>query len=172
MIILLLVSLGCPFWAPYTVLHSQKKAVRELVSEHLREGIQDSELVLLTFSVSETKTKLRWEHEREFEYRGQMYDLVEMTTKGDSVSYLCYWDKEETRLNHKLEQLITWVLGTASEEGNSGNGLLLMKPLFYQAITPWTLCSPAWYELYTGYRFMTRSTRPVALAPLPLPPER
>lgn len=69
-------------------------------------GINPEELVLLKFSKEETQTKLRWEHSKEFEYDGQMYDIVSKEVKGDSIFYRCWWDHEETKLNKKLQILV------------------------------------------------------------------
>lgn len=64
-------------------------------------------LVELTFSVEETRTKLRWEHEREFEYKGQMYDIVEIKSAANgTITYTCWPDDEETKLNKKLGLLV------------------------------------------------------------------
>lgn len=69
-------------------------------------GMDEEELVLLKFSKEETKTKLRWEHSKEFEYEGEMYDIVSKEIKGDSIYYRCWWDHKETALNNKLQKLV------------------------------------------------------------------
>lgn len=69
------------------------------------DGLAKEELVLLKFSKEETETKLRWEHSKEFEYDGQMYDIVSKEIKVDSIFYRCWWDNEETLLNKKLKEL-------------------------------------------------------------------
>lgn len=71
------------------------------------EGMDKSELVLLKFTKKETRTKLRWEHSREFEYNHRMYDIVEKKTVGDTVYYWCWYDHMETMLNFKLEELVS-----------------------------------------------------------------
>lgn len=68
--------------------------------------INPDALVLLKFSKKEIPTKLRWEHSKEFEYDGQMYDIVDVKVKGDSIFYRCWWDHEETALNKKLKKLV------------------------------------------------------------------
>ena len=69
-------------------------------------GLDPSELVLLKFSKKEAKTTLDWEHPTEFEFRGQMFDVVETAEKGDSVFYRCWPDGAETELNQKLAQTV------------------------------------------------------------------
>lgn len=66
----------------------------------------EQELVWLKFSAEEARSELEWEHDREFEYRGQMYDVVRSEVKGDTTFYLCWPDAAETALNRQLEQLV------------------------------------------------------------------
>ena len=75
------------------------------------EGMDQSELVLLKFTHEESQTKLRWVHSREFEYDGEMYDIVEKEESGDTISYWCWWDYEETQLNRKLRDLVADAMG-------------------------------------------------------------
>lgn len=86
-------------------LQHQKHIVKKQVKNQMMEGIDKEELVLLKFSKEEKKTKLKWEHSKEFEYKGQMYDIVEKTVKQDSVYYWCWLDYKETKLNKKLKKL-------------------------------------------------------------------
>lgn len=170
-IILLLFSLGVPFWGTYTILQSQKKEVKEEVTEQLRKGIDTNELVLLKFAVSDSKKQLHWEHDWEFEYNGQMYDLIETTVKGDSIWYKCLWDKEETRLNKQLEKLMTWVVGSTAEAGGSDEQFIFLKPLYYQELTHWQARLAYWCVTRATYYFTSLPLVRVALTPPLLPPE-
>ena len=67
-----------PFYGTYFYLSLQQKAIQETVKRKLKEGIPANELVKLTFSTSEIDKVLRWEHDKEFEYQGQMYDIIEV----------------------------------------------------------------------------------------------
>lgn len=69
-------------------------------------GIDKSELELLKFSKAEIEQKLLWKHNREFQYQGEFYDVVQKETRGDSVFYWCWWDQEETELEKKLQKLV------------------------------------------------------------------
>ena len=84
-------------------------------------GLDPAELVLFKFTRLEAQTKLRWEHSKEFEYRGQMYDVVSSETKGDSIFYRCWWDHKETQLNKKLNILVAKAL---DQDQNNGEALL------------------------------------------------
>lgn len=102
-----LVTFVAPFWGMYFYLSIQQKYIKEGVKNKIEEGIPENELVKLTFSTSEIDKVLRWEHDKEFEYNGQMYDVVEVTDVGDSLQYLCWWDKAETATKQNMQNLIS-----------------------------------------------------------------
>lgn len=79
--------------------------MKRSVGEKIEEGLEPKELVTLQFSEAELK-QLKWEHEREFEYKGQMYDVVERKMKGDTTLFVCWWDHEETRLKEEMRKLL------------------------------------------------------------------
>jgi hypothetical protein len=94
-----------PLVGGFLSLYGQKMAVKRQVARHIVRPSADDGIVLLTFTQEETRTLLRWEHPREFEYDGQMYDIIETTERGDKVTYRCWWDRAETRLNERLRAL-------------------------------------------------------------------
>ena len=101
----------------------QKHVVKETVEAQLREGVEASELVVLAFAKSEVG-QLEWEHEREFEYKGQMYDLVKTEQRNDSLFYTCYWDHAETELHHKLDRWFADYLQKSSPHNQQTERLL------------------------------------------------
>lgn len=92
-------------FVPYSWLQYQKKLVKKQVKRHIMAGLDRQDLVLLKFTEAEAQAKLRWEHAREFEYEGQMFDVVEREIRGDTLFYWCWWDSEETMLNKELSAL-------------------------------------------------------------------
>ena len=108
---ILLISLLLPGWLVYAFFLYQKQQVKETVKEQLLGGIHSSALVELRFSRSEASALLDWEDEREFEYRGRMYDVLATTIQGDSISYQCWPDDAESELNRRLDRLVGQGLG-------------------------------------------------------------
>jgi hypothetical protein len=102
----LLFILIAPVATIYLYIQIEKSAIRREIKGKMIASINEEELVLLKFTKEETKIKLRWEHSKEFEYNGQMYDIVSSETKGDSIFYRCWWDYEETELNKKLKKMV------------------------------------------------------------------
>ncbi len=102
----MLFVLFAPVATIYSYLQYEKSAVRREIKGKMIAGMDREELVLLKFTKEETETKLRWEHSKEFEYNGQMYDIVSKEIKGDSIFFHCWWDYVETDLNKKLQKLV------------------------------------------------------------------
>ena len=119
-------------------LQHQKHIVKKQVKNQMMEGIDKEELVLLKFSKEEKKTKLKWEHSKEFEYKGQMYDIVEKTVKQDSVYYWCWLDYQETKLNKKLDKLVNNVFHDNPKKQEKNQQLFTyLKSLYFSKPFVW-----------------------------------
>ncbi len=110
-----------PFTGVFIWLQYEQWEIQKEVEERIDSGIEAKELVTLKFDKEEL-SELRWEHDREFEFRGQMYDVIEKKKEGSLTVFVCWWDHEETRLkeearkllaNHKSEQ--PWQNNTQSQ---------------------------------------------------------
>jgi hypothetical protein len=109
--ILLLIFLFAPALIMYFGLQYQKSQVRHEIKWRMIKGIDKDELVLLKFTEEDSQKKLLWKHSKEFEYKGQMYDIIETKIIGDTIYYWCWWDHEETNLNKQLTELVANSLG-------------------------------------------------------------
>ena len=96
-----------PFWGTYTFLKYKKSKVRKEIKKQIIAGIDRNKLTVLKFTKEEAATELWWKHSKEFEYKGEMYDVVKSQEKGDSIQYWCWPDKKETLLNKQLKSLVT-----------------------------------------------------------------
>ena len=130
--------LFAPVATIYSYLQYEKSAVRREIKGKMIAGIDLEELVLLKFTKDEANTKLRWEHSKEFEYNGQLYDVVSKEIKGDTIFYNCWWDYEETKLNKKLQKLVA---NAMDESGNNCDAHLnlhhYLSSFFYTAMLDW-----------------------------------
>ncbi|MBK9726698.1 MAG: hypothetical protein IPO86_01125 [Saprospiraceae bacterium] len=109
--ILLFFILVVPVVTTFVALHLQKKQVKREVKRKMIAAIDKAELVLLKFTDREKQAQLKWEHEKEFEYKDEMFDIVESEFKGDTSYYWCWWDHEETKLNRQLNELVSSAMG-------------------------------------------------------------
>jgi len=89
-----------------TWLQYQKYLTRAEVKTRLLKGMERKDLLLLGLTHEESQNVLTWEDEKEFEYRGHMYDVVETQFTSDSVYFWCWSDDDETDLNEKIAGLI------------------------------------------------------------------
>jgi hypothetical protein len=128
--ILLLLSLIAPVVTGLTVLHFQRKAVRKQVKNRILEGIPNSEFTLI--KISPESKNIRWKHSKEFEFKGEMYDVVRTEKHGDTTYYYCWWDNQETLLNQKLNENISMELGQNATNKSTKNKLIsFYKSLYF-----------------------------------------
>lgn len=106
MSIFFMLVLIAPLVTTHLRLSHQRHIVRKEIKRKIIKGIDKDKLVKLSFTADDAKTKLKWEHSREFEYNGEMYDVVEKSVNGDTTHYWCWWDNEETQLNRQLAGLV------------------------------------------------------------------
>jgi len=131
--ILLLFCFIVPLAVTIVILHLQKMQVKKEMKWEMIAGLDKEELVLLKFTKEETQKELRWEHTKEFECKGQMYDLVEKSIQGDTVFYWCWVDDKETKLNEELEKLVAFALGNNQQRKNNQEQLIdFYKSLYWQ----------------------------------------
>jgi hypothetical protein len=89
--------------------------VRKEVKHMMVKGVDKEDLVTFTFSKSQVENELRWKHSKEFEYQGNMYDIVTFEKIGGNYVYMCWLDKKDTKLNRQLSKLFS--LKWNSEKG-------------------------------------------------------
>jgi hypothetical protein len=109
----------------------KKEAIRQI-----RKAIPEEDQMLWTFSLADAQTKLSWEHSREFEYKGEMYDVIRSETRGDSVSYWCYWDRKETKLKRELNVLVANMLGPGAQNRNQEKQIQEFFRTLFSPTTP------------------------------------
>lgn len=93
-------------------LSQQKNAIRKSIKHKIIAGIDKTELVLIKFSNKEISKKLEWEHSKEFEYNGNMYDVVEKLAGKDSTHFWVWPDAEEDKLNKHLKAIVKIAIGS------------------------------------------------------------
>lgn len=114
------------------MLKNQQKQVKREVKWKMIEGVDRSELVLFKFTEEDKKLQLNWKHSKEFEYKGEMYDIAESEFHGDTTYYWCWWDYEETALNKQLDQLFSFALGNSpTHKQNQEKIIQIFKSLYF-----------------------------------------
>ncbi len=128
-------SFVLPLAVPYTVLHFQKKAVKKKVKWMMIAGLEEQQLVHLDFTKEEA-AQLDWKHRGEFAFEGEMYDIVRSIDRGDSVTYICWHDHEETALSKDLDRLLANYFNHAPESNQTkARTALFLKTLIQTEVT-------------------------------------
>ncbi len=125
---LFILVLSLPFWLMPNFLRIKKEQVRRSVKKELKSALSDKDYIILRFSKSQTQTLLRWEHAKEFEYNGFMYDIVSQETRNDSVFYKVWKDHEETKVNRQLKNILA-ALYSQPDFSNQNQLLLFFKTI-------------------------------------------
>lgn len=85
----------------------ERYQIRKKVKRKIAHQLDELELTKLTFDLtSKEYQSLEWEHEHEFKYKNEMYDVVKKTVQNNRIDLYCIEDNEENILNKKLENLI------------------------------------------------------------------
>lgn len=130
--ILLILCFAAPAVTHYFFLNYQKEKVREDVKWKIIAGIDKEELVLLKFSKSDINNQLIWMDSTEFVFEGKYYDIVEINSKEDSISFSCWQDNEETAYAHQMNELVLQAMekNSANQE-NQKNLQSFYKSLYF-----------------------------------------
>lgn len=135
---MLFLILLAPGFASFGWLHFQKMRIKNEVKSRIIQQIDDSLLVKMTFSVEEAETKLKWKHSKEFEYNHQMYDIVKVHIDNGLVTYWCWKDHKETRINRQIEALVKNAFGNDQQKKEKQNQYITyLKALYCQKIAGW-----------------------------------
>lgn len=121
--LLFMCLLSIPFLSVFGWLSLEKHKVRREVKHKIMEHVSNDELISFSFKLEDTTQLLRWEHSGEFEYQGEMYDVIRRAYHGDSITYFLWWDHEETKLNRKLTQLTMSLLNQSQSKEQSSQQL-------------------------------------------------
>jgi hypothetical protein len=139
-----------PVVATYSWLQWHKCAVKKEVKSNMIVGINKKELVFFKFSNEEITSKLRWEHDSEFEYNNQMYDVVEKNISNDSTQLWCWSDYKETKLNKKLQGLLVTAFQNDSKSKDKQNEVYkFYNGLYFQPEFSWQPFIPSFYNKIT-----------------------
>ena len=129
--ILLILVFIIPVLGTYTWFIIEKNIIRKQIKLQLIEGIYKEELISLKFC-SKNNSELNWKDSKEFEYKGEMFDIIETEIKNDSIIYKCFPDKQETEINIKINNLLNFLIGNNKQPNEKHNKLLdFIKKLYF-----------------------------------------
>ena len=165
----LILSVTLPFLGTWHFYNSQVSQIRREVKRSIQQGLKDEELVVLSFHTNKIND-LYWEHDDEFEYFGQMYDVISQKEANDSIHYTCYHDTRETFAKNKLRNTIAAALAQKPTEQNRQ---MLIQLFFKNLFLPDhpTLSPLKVLDETDRFAFFTNGLTPVTLGVPAEPPE-
>ncbi len=108
--------------------------IRQEVKDRILQNIADEDLTILSFKRKDIYRLVKWEHDREFEYKDRMFDVVRSVENGDSITYYCWTDVKESTLHQNIEKLVDQVFNQDPiEKRNNKLQLDYFKNVFFQA---------------------------------------
>jgi len=147
----------------------KKNQVRKEVKRRIIEGIDQEELVHLVFTDSQLNSVLSWKHSEEFEFKGEMYDVVTHVKIDSMHHYWCWWDNDETELSRRLDELVTANFGTKHQDQGQIQVLYQLFNLYHRPVHILSYCLPP-NSLQTFLQDQSADSR-FKSAPLLPPPE-
>lgn len=101
----------------YYIFKIKEYRIKKEIKSKIKKGVPEDELK--TFVISEAnKHEFEWEHSKEFEYHGKMYDVVYRSKHSDGSEILkCVSDDQETALFKHLDKCLQQHLA-ANNHGN------------------------------------------------------
>lgn len=129
---ILFLALLLPSAGGWLYLQQALKIQRLTVKQTLLNGLESEQLQRFSFSKTDASRLLHWEHDLEFEYQGQRYDVAERRESADSLHLLCLWDSRESQIHLQIKALLSAALADMPPE-HSGAGkqvLHFFKTLF------------------------------------------
>ncbi len=138
---ILLVSLVIPFCIIFLWFQGQLFFASEQARAFINRDHEKKEWVWLKFSVKEAEETLQWEHSKEFEFKGEMYDVIESFFAGDSVTYCVYHDKRESQIKKKLKSFVTeFIRHGHTSDKQKQHTTHFFKSLYVSAVTNVSFC--------------------------------
>lgn len=123
LIISLLLTFAYNFLGAGMVYNTWLYSIKKNVKERLQ-GEYEGKKILVKIPESwnsKPPAEFSWHEDDEFEYRGQMYDVIRKETHGSEIWYYCHRDKAETTLLRQLAQYVSRYLHQNSDEQQETN---------------------------------------------------
>ena len=118
----------------FPVFKVKQWLVQHKMETLIEETLYNDSLQCITIS-SENQHELHWQEEnREFWYKGLLYDIVRLEKKGTVVHYYCIADAYETKLSYQFVENIKKQTDNTKDENNPLSNFL--KKVFELDLPP------------------------------------
>lgn len=118
----------------YVVFRALQYRVRREIKHRIKQNVSDDELVLISIA---NDNCLTWtKPNKEFRYKGEMYDIVSQETKEDMILYYCIHDFKESKLFADLDEHVQKHITDNPKQRKKAESLLkkITKDYFFQVL--------------------------------------
>jgi hypothetical protein len=129
--ILLLVSFSVQVTGYHLFFHLRQAAIKKSATNRIERALEEDLVEEFVVTPAEATTLLQWEGDKEFRYKGEMYDLVDQKAENGKIHIRCISDRKETSLVKNYRKMANDDFGGSSKKRAS----LLLKLIatFYTA---------------------------------------
>ena len=115
---------------PISILSYERHEIREKMEQKLLNSLEKSELICIIEN-AKNLPKIAWERpKKEFSFEGNLYDVVYTENVLGTIHYYCLSDKDETKLEAKIDKL----LETQNQHSPFGNHSKLLLDFLSQPL--------------------------------------
>lgn len=120
----------------YVVFRALQYQVRREVKHRIKQNVSDDELVLIPISIADNNSLTWTKPNKEFRYKGEMYDIVRQETKKDMILYYCIHDFKESKLFSDLDEYVQRHIADNPKQRKKAENLLkkVTKDYFFQVL--------------------------------------
>jgi len=102
--ILLLLSFSVQITGYHLFFHIKQTNIKKSARSRIRRAIEEGQVEQFVFTSAEAQT-LAWEDDKEFHFKGEMYDVIEKKEVNGNVHIRCIRDKKETELVKNYQKI-------------------------------------------------------------------
>lgn len=164
--LLFLALLILPMLCMQFQLRQQIRRIKHEVQNAILQGLPKEDLRIFHFNPLEQK-QLQWEHEHEFEWHGQMFDVVSMQKQGNKLIIECWPDQKESALKQHMRTMWARALGSDPKHQSEKDRLYqFLSHLYFEqvqyALSPLLVenqmvCSITHPETHRGFPFIPKT---------------
>ena len=104
----------------YVVFRVRQLELKSEVHHYLKSHIDDRSVTRLQFAMENSKIcdeRFKWQDEREFEFAGSMYDILDSKIENNTITIYCLRDDKENELLNSFAEMLR---KQNSDKGKSG----------------------------------------------------
>lgn len=168
-ILLLIIFLNNSFGYYIAFLFEQKQ-IRNEIKEKIEQSLPENELTIIFINNDETSLIKWFEKDKEFSFNDEMYDVIRNKITKTGTIYFCIHDKDEKKLNQKLNLYLIDQKNcdTDSKNKDAGRFIKINKSDFFKS-TIFFFLSPV--TMKSNFFFITEHLKSL-FKEVPTPPPK